>query len=103
MFRKLIDMERTIPSIEVLKANEILIRKPSITALLATASVISIPVNSGSAFIIPRKVPNIPATINMPGKIFNISLVRLIEKRPMTRLKTGFEANALAVISLKLG
>ncbi len=96
-------MDRMMPQIEVDNANEILIRKPSITTLLAAASVTSMPVNSGSALIIPRNVPNIPATIKIPGRIFNISFVRLMEKIPNTRLNTGFDAKALLVISLKLG
>ena len=92
-----------MPKMDVVRANEILIRKLSMTTLLAAAFVTSMPVSSGRAFIMPRKVPKIPATINIPGNIFRISLVRLTEAIPKIRLKTGFDVNTLFEMSWKSG
>ena len=101
VFMKLMMIDSTIPRIDVDKANEILIRKLSMTTLLASALVISIAVNSGNAFMMPRKVPKMPPTIKILGRIFKTSLVRLSEKIPSTRLKIGFDANTLFEISWK--
>ena len=55
------------------------------------------------ALMIPRKVPNMPPTIKMLGRMLSTSLVLLNEKIPSTRLKTGFEPSTLFEISWKSG